>query len=95
MSWIEETRLTRRPLEEIGLATIVREHFHNRLEMSYSNAFEVLGLGWEQKAEALRKAGILRYERTGNKVSMSVIAPGDRKREQTKIAMRKNRNKKG
>lgn len=84
MKWMEELRITRRPLDEIGLATIVRECFGNNLSMTLDDANDTLGIGWDKKAEELRRAGILRYEIADRRVTMKVVAPGDRKRERCK-----------
>jgi hypothetical protein len=81
MKWLAEIRATRRSLAEIGLLVVVREVFRNRCEMQWHDADETLGPGWAVHAKALAKAGMLNLQHDGLSVRMSVIAPGDKKRE--------------
>lgn len=91
MKWYEEIRLTRRPLEQIGIAFLVREVFGNDMRMSVLDADDVLGPGWRSKAEELKKAGALRMEIGDGMVHMTVEAPGDVKRDIMRRYIRKVR----
>lgn len=91
MKWLTEIRATRRSLAEIGLLTVVREVFGNSLALTSIQADETLGAGWRMLAEALRKAGMLRFSERRGVVAMSVAAPGDRKRERCRKLGRKGR----
>lgn len=93
MKWYEELRLTRMPIEQIGMAFIVREVFGNDLRLSTINADEVFGPGWRAKADELRRAGIIKLTINDGMVFMKVVAHGDRKREiqrEYKRKVRKN-----
>ena len=91
MKWLAEIRASRRSLAEIGLLVVVRVAFRNKLEMSCADADETLGPGWATIARDLAKAGMLRVLHNGLWVRMSIVAPGDRKRERCKNIMRRKR----
>ena len=91
MKWLTEIRATSRSLAEIGLMTVVREVFGNSLALTSIQADETLGAGWRAIAEALRKAGMLRFSERRGSVAMSVAAPGDTKRERSRMLVRKGR----
>ena len=80
MKWLEETRATRRSLAEVGLMTVVREVFSNRLKMTYAEADDTFGPGWKGMVQALERAGLLCVQMGKTKIMLSVIAAGDRKR---------------
>jgi len=84
MKWLAEIRATRRSLAEIGLLVVVREVFRNNCEMKWNDADDTLGPGWAVHARALAKAGMLNLEHDGLSVRMSVVAPGDKKRERSR-----------
>lgn len=91
MKWLTEIRATRRSLAEIGLLVVVREVFGNDFALTPVQADETLGHGWRPLAEALRKAGMMRIESGRSVVRMSVVAPGDKKRESCRKLGRKGR----
>lgn len=84
MKWLEETRATRRSLAEVGLMTIVREVFANRLTMTYAEADDTLGPGWKGVVRALERAGQLRLKMGKSSFTLSIVATGDRKRAKLK-----------
>lgn len=88
MKWLEETRATRRSLAEVGLMTVVREVFGNRLTMTYAEADDTLGPGWKGVVRALERAGQLRSIMGKTSFTLSVVAPGDRKRARLKRTQR-------
>ena len=91
MKWLTEIRATRRSLAEIGLLVVVREVFGNDFALTVVQADETLGHGWRPLAEALRGAGMLRIEQCRSIIRMSVVAPGDKKRESCRKLGRKCR----
>ena len=80
MKWLEETRATRRSLAEVGLMTVVREVFGNRLAMTYAEADDTLGPGWRGVVQALERAGLLRSSMGKSSFALSIVTMGDRKR---------------
>ena len=88
MKWLEETMATRRSLAEIGLLTVVREVFGGKVDISSAEAYDTLGQGWAETAERLRKDGLIRMRRHAGRVAIIFVAPGDRKRERSRKAIR-------
>ena len=86
MKWLTETRATRRSLAEIGMLVVVREVFGNKLAITRQQADETLGRGWMALAKGLAKAGVVKLQITGERVRMSVVAAGDRRRERSRKA---------
>lgn len=86
MKWLTETRATRRSLAEIGMLVVVREVFGNALAMTRREADDTLGPGWMALAKELDKAGVVKLHLTGERVRMSVVAAGDRRRERSRKA---------
>lgn len=95
MNWSDEVRLSRFGDGEAGMLTKIRLTFKNRFEGLATDADDVFGAGWEGRAETLRRAGVLRVERADRRISLSVVASGDRKREIVRKATRKYRAQKG
>ena len=91
MKWLTEIRATRRSLAEIGLLVVVREVFGNDFALTPVQADETLGRGWRPLADGLRRSGMLRVEKGRSVVRMSVVAPGDKKREKCRRLGRKCR----
>ena len=95
MNWSDEIRMSRFNDSEAGMLAKIRLTFKNRFDGLATDADEVFDVGWPGRAEALRRAGVLRIERLlGQRVVMSVLAPGDKKRETVKRATLKYRTRK-
>lgn len=94
MDWSDEVRLMRLRDEDAGLLCKIRLTFRGTFSGFKMDADDAFGAGWSARAERLRRAGVLRMEEDGRSVKMTVIAPGDRKREQARKANRKYREKK-
>ena len=93
--WFDEARLSRLPIEQIGAAFYIREMMRNKLNADYYDLREVFGPGTDGIFEGLRRAGVLVYERNGRRVSVSIRASGDKKRERcAEIGRRKRQGKK-
>ncbi len=93
MKWLTEIRASRCTLAEIGLLITVREVFRNKLEMTWSEAYDTLGHGWDAIAKKLQRAGMLKLEHNGQWMRMWVTAPGDWKRKRCRDIMRRKRAK--
>lgn len=94
MDWSDEVRLMRLSDEDAGLLCKIRLTFKGTFSGFKTDADDAFGAGWIARAERLRRAGVLKIEDGGRSVKMTVIAPGDRKREQARKANRKYREKK-
>ena len=94
MDWSDEVRLMRLRDEDAGLLCKIRLTFRGTFSGFKTDADDAFGAGWSDRAERLRRAGVLKMEEDGRSVKMTVIAPGDRKREQARKANRKYREKK-
>ena len=94
MDWSDEVRLMRLSDEDAGLLCKIRLTFKGTFSGFKTDADDAFGAGWMARAERLRRAGVLKIEDGGRSVKMTVIAPGDRKREQARKANRKYREKK-
>ena len=95
MDWFDEVRLTKLSDEDAGMLCKIRLTFKGSFLGWKSDADTVFGQGWMARAERLRKAGVLKVEDRNRFIQMTVVAPGDRKREQVRNAMRKHRSRKG
>lgn len=95
MEWFDEVRLTKLSDEDAGMLCKIRLSFKGSFLGWKIDAETVFGHGWMVRADRLRKAGVLKIEQTPLYIHMTVVAPGDRKREQVRNAMRKHRSKKG
>lgn len=93
MKWLTEIRASRYTLAEIGLLITVREIFRNKLEMTWTEADDTLGVGWSNIAKKLQRAGMLKLEHNGQWMRMWVTAPGDWKRKRSRDIMRRKRAK--
>lgn len=91
MDWSDEVRLGKFGDAEAGLLCKVRLTFRNRFDGLATDADDVFGPGWPGRVERLRRAGVLRVERAGDRVVLTVVAVGDRKREIVRNATRKYR----
>ena len=94
MDWSDEVRLMRLRDEDAGLLCKIRLTFRGTFSGFKTDADDAFGAGWSARAERLRRAGVLKMEEDGRSVKMTVIATGDRKREQARKANRKYREKK-
>lgn len=95
MDWFDEVRLAKLSDEDAGMLCKIRLTFKGSFLGWKSDADTVFGPGWMARAERLRKAGVLKVEDRNRFIQMTVVAPGDRKREQVRNAMRKHRSRKG
>ena len=95
MNWSAEVRLSRFGDGEEGRLTKIRLTFKNRFEGLVTDGEDVFGPGWLGRVETLRRAGVLRVERTDVRIVLTVVAPGDRKREIVRKATMNYRKKKG
>ena len=93
MDWFDEIRIMRMRDEDAGLLCKIRLTFKGKFSGFKTDADDVFGCGWMVRAERLRRAGVLRVEDGGRSVTMTVVSPGDKKREQVRKANRKYRAK--
>lgn len=89
--WLEETRLSRHPLAEIGLAVVIREMLGNNCVVNMFDLRATYGYEVEALLEGLRREGILEIYREGANVRLNIVAPGDAKRERCKLLGRLRR----
>ena len=89
--WYEETRITRHPLAEIGLAFYVREVFRNNCLVNRWDLKETFGPQCMAYIANLERAGILVVEPVGDMVSLKVVASGDKKRARCRKIGKENR----
>ena len=94
MDWFDEVRLMRLSDEDAGLLCKIRLTFKGRFSGRKADAEDAFGTGWMARAERLRRAGVMSIEDVGPSITMTVVSPGDRKREQVRKANRKYREKK-
>jgi len=94
MDWSDEVRLTRMQDSEAGLLCKIRLSFKGVFLGWRTDADDVFGEGWMARAERLQKLGVLKVDVGERSVRMTVVAPGDRKREHVRDAMRKCRARK-
>ena len=94
MNWSDEIRLSRLPDAEAGLLCKVRLTFKGTFVGCATAADDVFGPGWRERAERLRRAGVLKVKTADGLVRLTVIVPGDKKRERVRLANRKYRAKK-
>jgi len=95
MEWFDEVRLTRMTDAEAGLLCKIRLSFKGEFLGWKTDADDAFGDGWMARATSLRKAGILKVDEGERSIRLTVVAPGDRKRKQVRIATRKYRERKG
>lgn len=95
MEWFDEVRLTKLSDEDAGMLCKIRLTFKGSFLGWKSDAETVFGPGWLARAVRLREAGVLKIEDGQRSIRMTVVAPGDHKREQVRNAMRKHRSRKG
>ena len=89
--WFEEVRLGSRPLEEIGAAFYIREMLGNDCLVNKWDLRAVFGNGYADMLERLRSAGILDMEAVGCQLRLSIVAPGDKKRQRCRKLVQTNR----
>ena len=89
--WFEEVRLGSRPLEEIGAAFYIREMLGNDCLVNKWDLRAVFGNGYTDMLERLRSAGILDMEAVGCQLRLSIVAPGDKKRQRCRELVKINR----
>ena len=94
MDWFDEIRLMRLSDEDAGLLCKIRLTFKGTFSGFKTDAEDAFGTGWMARAERLRRSGVLKVEDGGRSIKMTVVSPGDRKREQVRNANRKYREKK-
>ena len=91
MKWFDEVRLCSRPLAEIGLAFFVREICKNECHVNKWDLRDTFGVECETLMQNLVSARILEIEDIGNRLSLTIRAPGDKKRERCRHLGRKRR----
>lgn len=92
MSWYDEIpHLCRRSMSEIGFAFYVREKMKNKLIATDDDLRLTLGPDWNKIIGHLVADGIMKKHPCGRRWILSVVAPGDRKRERCRQIGRKNR----
>jgi len=89
--WFDEVRLSRHPIEEIGVAFYIREMLGNDCMVNKWDLKDTFGEGCDVYLENLRRSGMLVVEYVGNMISMKIKAPGDKKRERCRELARKHR----
>ena len=91
MKWFDEVRLCSRPLAEIGLAFFVREICKNECHVNKWDLRDTFGPQCETLMQNLVCARILEIEDIGNRLLLTIRAPGDKKRERCRKLGRKRR----
>ncbi|MBR4615037.1 MAG: hypothetical protein IKO55_05470 [Kiritimatiellae bacterium] len=89
--WFDEVRLSSHPIEEIGAAFYVREILKNDCLINKWDLRDVFGPRYESILENLRRSDMLKMETVGSLLSLSIVAPGDRKRERCRRIGQSNR----
>lgn len=89
--WFDEVRLSRHPIAEIGIAFYIREILRNDCVVNKWDLRDTFGMDFETRLESLRKAGMLVVEELGSQVKLTIVAPGDKKRERTRLIKQRNR----
>lgn len=92
MQWFDEVRLSRHPIAEIGVAFYIRTMMKNAWTPSIDDLREVFGPEWERHLEGLRRAGMLRMTRNNRSVSLKIVAPGDKRRDDVRRMVKRRRD---
>lgn len=93
MNWYEELRLSRHPIDEIGVAFYVRLMMRNRLQARQEDLREVFGQDWRRMVSGLQRSGAMDVERAGGSYVLKVVAPGDDRRAAIRKAAREIRKR--
>lgn len=90
MTWIDEI-MSRKGwtgglgiAEAVGFLAIVHDHFKNDCRLSKIDADELFGAGWQEKAETLKRYGVIRMTIGQRTVSISVICRSDDRRRKSR-----------
>lgn len=95
MNWSDEVKLSRMPDADAGMLCKIRLTFKGSFSGLKTDADDIFGPGWMERAERLRRTGSLKVSTDGRTITMTAVAPGDRKRKSVRQANRKYRAKKG
>lgn len=94
MNWHDEIpRLFRHSLDEIAMAFFVREKMRNDWVATREDLRLTFGQDWERIVKNLCEDGILRCAKESGGLRLTVVAPGDKKREKCRILGKNKREK--